>query len=351
MNDYVANGERTTPDGDSRPGAMRAARIKALRARSLMTNGAACSVAVLLITLALPAYAAESAAASADEKPVGDKSIHELMKSPGHEGKTADQVAKELTNPNNSLAKMQTKFQYRWYRGDLPGADDQDNFSVLFQPIFPFKLGTTGSGGHSVLFVRPAIPILVDQPVPGVENGRFGWDHVSALGDVVTDVAYGVTEKNGLVWALGAVSTLPLASDNDVAGKHFRLGPEAIIAKISKAGVIGAFPSHQWDVTGWGSDPAYSTTSCQFFLTATPGGAWAIGTQPTLAYDWQATKWTIPLHLTVSKTVILGKMPVKFEVETNYYVERPDAFAPEWLMSFNITPVIPNYIERLIRGL
>ena len=37
--------------------------------------------------------------------------------------KSADAVAKELANPNNSLANLTFKNQFRWYTGDLPNAD------------------------------------------------------------------------------------------------------------------------------------------------------------------------------------------------------------------------------------
>jgi len=134
-----------------------------------------------------------------------------------------------------------------------------------------------------------------------------------------------------------------------VTGGQWRAGPEAVIAKLSKKGIIGAFPSHQWDVTGW-KDNAYSVTSCQFFLTATPGGGWAVGTQPTLSYDWKSEEWTIPLHLTVSKTVIMGAHPFKFELELNYYVDQPDAFGPDWLVSLNVTPIVSNFVDNWIRG-
>ena len=86
------------------------------------------------------------------------------------EGKSADEVAKELANPNNSLASLTFKNQYRWYTGDLPDADDQSNYTLLFQPVFPFSMGTSASGGKGNLFVRPAFPILFDQPVPTSHN-------------------------------------------------------------------------------------------------------------------------------------------------------------------------------------
>ena len=56
------------------------------------------------------------------------------------EQKSADEIAKELANPNASLAKLEFENQFTWYKGDLPDADDQSNYTLLFQPVFPFTL-------------------------------------------------------------------------------------------------------------------------------------------------------------------------------------------------------------------
>jgi len=269
-----------------------------------------------------------------------------------HHGKSADELAKELTNPNNSIAKLTFKNQYRWYTGDLPDADEQDNYTLLFQPVFPFKLASTEEE-KNVLFIRPAFPFVVDQPVPGVKNGQFDWDGVTAMGDIVMDLAYGRTYKSGWIWAAGVVTTWPTATDSDVAGKQWRAGPEAILAYINKwglFGLFGAFPSHQWDVTGWADDADYSTSSLQLFVVHTAGGGWTIGTQPILTYDWEAEEWTIPVEFYISKTTILGKMPFKFELQVDYYVDQPDVFGPDWLVSFNVTPIVPNFIANWISG-
>lgn len=268
-----------------------------------------------------------------------------------HEGKTADEVAKELANPNNDLAKLTFKNQYRWYKGDLPDANEQSNYTLLFQPIFPFSLGPTASGGKSVLFLRPAIPLLVDQPVPGMEGGQFDWDEKTAMGDWGFDLSYGVTEKSGFLWLGGINGTLPTASDSDVAGKQWRLGPELVLAKITKVGVFGIFPSHQWDVAGWGDgkDYDYSTTQIQPLIIFKPGG-WQIAAKGLYDYDWEGEEWTVPLNLSVARTVKLNGRPWQFEVEVNYYVEQPDAFGPEWMVGIKITPVVSNFIENMFKG-
>lgn len=261
--------------------------------------------------------------------------------------KSADEVARELANPNNSLASLTFKNQYRWYTGNLPNASKQDNYSLLFQPVFPFPLKDTESGGKANLFIRPAIPLLVEQPVFNPSKADF--DGESALGDIGFDIGYGVTEKSGLLWAYGMVGTLPTASQSEVAGKQLRLGPELLLAKFEKWGVYGMFPSHQWDVAGW-SDESYSTSQVQLFLRFLPGGGWNIGSSPIMNYDWISRQWTIPLSVSVSKTVSYGSTPVKLEFEVNYYVERPDTFGPKWMVSLNITPVVRNFINDWVRG-
>ena len=263
--------------------------------------------------------------------------------------KSADEVAKELANPNNSLASLTFKNQYRWYTGDLPGADGQHNYTLLFQPVFPFTLQPTAGGGKANLFVRPAFPLLVEQPVPKVKQSGLDFEGVTALGDIGFDVGYGVTEKNGLLWALGVVGTLPTATDSDVAGKQWRFGPELLLAKFEKWGLYGFFPSHQWNAFGW-SDTPYNTSQLQLFLKFLPGGGWNIGTAPIMNYDWQADEWTIPLQLAVSKTTKIGKMPLKLELEVNYYVDQPDVFGPQWMVGFNVTPVVPNVIDSWVKG-
>jgi hypothetical protein len=267
-----------------------------------------------------------------------------------HEGKSADEIAKELANPNSSLASLKFRNQYRTYTGDLPGANDQDNYTMVFQPVFPFPMGTTESGGKSNFYVRPAIPLVVDQPVPTLGASGIDYEKKTALADIGFDVAYGVSEKSGLLWAVGMAGTLPTATKSEVAGKQFRLGPEVLLAKSEKWGIWGAFPSHQWDVSGWGTNQSYSTSTVQPILVFLPGGGWKVGTEPIMQYDWKTSKWTAPLQLLVGKTVKIGNTPVGIDFEVNYYASQPDLFGPKWMFAVNITPVVPNFINNWIRG-
>jgi len=38
-------------------------------------------------------------------------------------------------------------------------------------------------------------------------------------------------------------------------------------------------------------------------------------------------------------------MPVKFEVQLQYYPVRPQSFGPKWTLQFQITPIVPGLIK------
>jgi hypothetical protein len=45
-----------------------------------------------------------------------------------------------------------------------------------------------------------------------------------------------------------------------------------------------------------------------------------------------------------------GKLPIKLALEYTYYIEKPDVFGPEMLVSLNISPVVPNIFNDWIHG-
>ncbi len=246
---------------------------------------------------------------------------------------SAGEMAAELSNPNTSVASLTFKNQFRWFDGNLPDAGNQSSYTLLFQPSLPFVL----DGGDKILW-RPAVPILVDQPM--FDTGANSFKEASGLGDIAFDLAYAPKTEGGLVLAYGFIMSLPTATD-DLGTDKWTLGPELLVGKATPKYFAGIFPSHQWDIAGSGNKDI-SLTTIQPIFTYLPGGGWSVGTVPIITYDWVADQWTVPLQLTVGKAVVISGRPWKFAVELNYYVEKPDAFGPEWMFSVNITPVVKN---------
>ena len=254
--------------------------------------------------------------------------------------RSAAEIAKDLANPNSPLASLNFKNQFRWFEGTLPGADDQFGYTLLAQPTFPFKLDS----GDQVIF-RPAIPIIGDQPV--YDPVSRGFKSESGLGDLAFDLIYAPKADNGLLYGFGLISSIPIAT-NDLGLKQWTLGPEFVLGKITDAYVYGIFPSHQWDIAGWG-DNQVNLTSIQLFGTLLPGDGWSIGSAPICTYDWTSEQWTVPLNLNVGKTVIWNDTPWKISAEANYYIEKPDTFAAEWMVGITISPVVENFLAKLFQ--
>jgi hypothetical protein len=74
---------------------------------------------------------------------------------------SADDLAKQLANPNATLGVLFTQFDYVRYSGDIPNAG-QNGFVFNFQPSLPIPLAPGAN-----IFVRPLIPVYLSQPVPG----------------------------------------------------------------------------------------------------------------------------------------------------------------------------------------
>jgi hypothetical protein len=254
---------------------------------------------------------------------------------------SAEEIAKSLANPNTPLASQTFKFQYRLFEGDLPDADDQSGTLVLYQPSFPFKL----DNGATVFF-RPAFPLILDQPVYDGTEGDF--DSVSGIGDIGFDLAYGRTTSTGLLWAVGVISTLPTASKDELGPDRWNLGPEFLIGKITSKYVVGALTTYQTDIGGSG-DADISLTTLNAFATFLPGGGWNVGTAPIMSYDHENSQWTLPLNLSVGKTVIWNGRPWKLGAEINYFVDQPDVFGPQWMFGINIAPVVENVFARMFQ--
>ena len=257
--------------------------------------------------------------------------------------KSADEIAKELANPAGSLASLIFNLQYLEYTGDLPKSDDQESWTVTFQPVLPFPVGDKG---RRIIF-RPLFSLPFDQPIFDPVKGKFDSADLN-LADTTFDLVYAGTEmktkKEGYLWGIGLAGTLPTATDDEIAGDQWRFGPEFFGGIIREWGIVGALVANQWRVGG-SNDDDYSVMTAQYFYAYGLGGGWQIASSPVLSYDWEADSddaWTVPIGVGLAKTTQFGKQPWKFQFQVQKYLVQPDLFGPDWLVKFTVTPVVKN---------
>jgi hypothetical protein len=268
--------------------------------------------------------------------------------------KSADEIAKELANPNTTLGSMNFNFDYINYQGDLADAGSQNSFTIGFQPVLPVPLNKTTN-----LFVRPNIPVYLTQPTygfNGFEDQGFG------LGNISADIAVGKTFPSKTIGVIGVFGSFRTASNEALRSPYTLIGPEIAVAQIFNWGVAGLLVTQGWSVNSLDADPgsftilsddlwattaggeSASITSGQYFYTVNLTNGWQITGSPTYSYNHKAAKGnklTLPVGGGVNKVMVLGKMPIKFNMQYWHYVISPDNFGPQHQIRFTISPVVP----------
>jgi len=245
---------------------------------------------------------------------------------------TAAEIAAKLANPTTAPMGMNHNFDFRRYQGDLPGASDQAGFTYLFQPVIPL------SASLPRFTFRPAVPILVNQPVYNGENGDF--DSNFELGDIGFDFLYGTTYKSGFLLSGGVVGSLPTGT-GEIASKQWQLGPNALFGIAKKWGVIGALVGHKWGIAGPGTKANQTITSL-FLVFPFGDGTWQILSLPvaTANHNLEGEIWSIPINAGIGKTLSLGDNMFRVNINYSYYVVSPDAFGPKSNFRLTISKII-----------
>ncbi|MFM2644056.1 hypothetical protein AAFX33_23180 [Vibrio chagasii] len=251
---------------------------------------------------------------------------------------TAEQAAKELANPNTAYASLNLKLQYS---GGYEGGGD--SFATVLQPTLPFPM----ENGDKIIF-RPVISYVQNDFNVNTPTSSQHMDQ-SGVSDISFDLAYAPKMEGGTIAAFGVFASLPTGS-SELTADQFAVGPEFMYGKVSADRVVGVFPSHLYGVSGNGadhSDTRINKTSTQLFWVELLEGGWTVGSAPTLSYDWNKEQAEIPLNISVSKTTVFNGRPWKFGIEANYYIEKDEKTRPDFMLSFNISPVVENKLASL----
>lgn len=275
--------------------------------------------------------------------------------------RSLDDIARDLSNPVSAISYIANDFVYRTYQGDLPGASDQTSELYLFRP----SVGIPLANGKNIL-MRAALPIQLSQPKYVADreyydflirqradtmptDGYFETGH-SFQGDIFYDIAYGGVSDSGWIAMYGIAGLLGTSKDGSAARNQNLLGPEFAFGKVKDWGVIGAWVTHMVDIsTGDLLDIDTQLTSAKIFFAYSLGNGWQIFSNPVITYDWEAVsgnKLLLPIGAGVSKLTRIGKMPLSLALDVQNYVVSPDAYGPEWLLKFTVTPVFPNLFQK-----
>ena len=262
----------------------------------------------------------------------------------------AADLAKKLQNPVASLISfpLQSNFDFR-----IGPSDDGWRYTLNIQPVIPISIGSDWN-----LIVRTIIPYIhqedvfkgpariFEEDIDGVPvevTSARPLGHVQdGLGDIIQSFFFSPKEPvAGWILAAGPVFLYPSATDPLLGSEKWGAGPTGLILKQTGGWTYGILANQIWSFAGDAERRSVNAAFLQPFISYTTKTKATFGLNTESTYNWNDNQWTVPLNVSVSQLLRIGRLPVSLAVGGRYYAEGPSG-APEWGIRFVVTPLFPT---------
>lgn len=276
-------------------------------------------------------------------------------------------MAQKANNPLSDVWLLITQNDYTYFDGDLVDGTRQVN-SVKFQPVMPVPVlegdwnlifrpvftynsvpldddvgDLFGLGGNEIV-VDPSLRAIATDP----------WGRTSGLGDTVLLTLLGPNRLDGFVWGLGVSQIFPTAHEDVLGQEKWQIGPAALAVQLGKESGhlgleswnLGFLAQHWWSYAGDGDRRETAQSDIQYFINWKMNDTQLVGMTPNIRIDWKADNFKDAVSLPVGLGTIgmfkLGRLPIRWGVEFQYYLIQPDDAAPRFNIKIFFAPIILN---------
>lgn len=298
----------------------------------------------LLFAMAGPLWGDTPAAGGGETAAAGDCHPNDPCDRDHMMGKTntLKQLQAKLNNPLSSLWSLQLQQNFQWNKGSPSSSSYRPVYKTIFQPAMPVPLT------ENITWIsRPIFSFL---STPTFDAGDGDWDRTAGIAGFTYETWFTPTKPHKVQVALGGVFSMPMNSRDEMSSRKYSLGPSAVVVYKHEDWIFGGLANWLWSVSGTDNREDVNEMSLQYFVTwAGLPNHWQINSSPTITYNRKAKggdAWAVPIGIGVGKMVKLGKLPVKVQLEYDYYVAHPNSFGPRHLLNLKITPVIPALIKK-----
>ena len=244
----------------------------------------------------------------------------------GHESEHA--LAMKLQNPIAALISVPFQSNFEWGGGPQSKGF---RYTLNFQPVIPISISDEWN-----VISRTILPVIEQHDV--VPNSSQG-----GLGDTLQSLFFSPKAPGvgGIIWGLGPALLLPTSTADNLGAQKFAIGPTAVALRQHSGWTYGMLMNHLVSFGGTHSTEDVNSTYFQPFLSFTTKTYTTFSVNTESTYDWNAARWTVPLHLLVAQLLRIGGQPMQFQIGPGLYVAAPTG-APDWGIRFQYTLLFPT---------
>jgi hypothetical protein len=133
----------------------------------------------------------------------------------------------------------------------------------------------------------------------------------------------------------------PSATDNALGSGKWSAGPTGAVLTQRGPWTFVTLVGQARSFAGRGSRDSVNTTFLQPSLSYTTEWDTTFGVDTVSTYDWTAGLWTVPLEVSASQVLKIGKQSISAGLTVRSYLDRPVS-GPKWGLTFTATLLYPK---------
>jgi len=221
------------------------------------------------------------------------------------------------------------------------GAANGDAIILRLMPLYSFPVSDAWK------LVNLDLVTIADAPggrpgQPGNPTPEPG-ERALGIGDLIHASFATPNETEDFVWGVGAMISIPIASEGQLGSGKWSAGPAARFAYKKGEWSFGAFGGQQWSFAGDDERNDVSQLMVRALIRRPLPGNWHFVSAPIITANWNASRgqrWQVPLGGGFGRRFNFGAYPWAWSAQAYYNVIKPDG-APNWVVRLAIVAAIP----------
>ena len=244
------------------------------------------------------------------------------------ETSTAD-LAKAAQNPVAALISLPMKLDWDT---DI-GVTDADRSTWVVQPVIPVSLNDKWN-----VISRTITPVWIN-----LGATTPGGSSTTGMGDILQSFFFSpkAPTSSGWIWGAGPAINIPTSSEPGLGTNTWNLGPTFVVLKQEHGWTYGMLANQLWSLEKNDQGQSSSSMFVQPFLSFTTKKFTTFGINSESSYDWKNDEWTVPINLTVTQMLKIGKQPLTILLGYRNYLDAP-AGGPSWGLRLQVTLLFPK---------